>query len=302
MKNSIRLVFTIIIIFTYFGCKSTENKKSISRLPERIEEISSITERKFHNEFIRGIFSQKENRAYYITSTEDFRNFYEIKENLKSINISLDILDIINRLLTNFRIPVSEKIIYQDLPKDGLGAYGYLIFTRRPRNEELSRYIHVCEAFFRNIELFPGYEIRSYHEIRLYTVTYWMLTTIPDLSPKQIEDSSYLCKNLVENYNYGEANKIASAISMVSSPGPILVAWEKPFRIIDPPYADALILDMSDFADEDFDRAMGIWKDRLARDPELWQKGFQFIKIREAFRNLIQKYGEKIVSLMTGTQ
>jgi hypothetical protein len=292
MKKFKRLVFITIIISIF----------SFGYAIEEIKETPLTTEREIYNEYIRELSLQKEDMTYYITNTEDLRNLYEIIESLKSINSSSDILRIVNIFITKFRVPVSEMILYQDLPKEGLGAYGYLLFTRRPRNEELSRYIHICDAFFRNIEPFPGYEAKPYNEIRLYAVTYWMLTTIPNLLPQEIEESSYLCKNLVENYNYGEANKIASAISRVSSPGPILVAWEKPFRIIDPSYTDALILDMSDFANEDFDRAMGIWKDRLARDPEFWKDGFQFVKIREAFRNFIQKYGEKIVVLITGTR
>ena len=42
---------------------------------------------------------------------------------------------------------------------------------------------------------------------------------------------------------------------------------------------------------------MGIWRERITMGSELWQCGFRLILIREAFRSLINEYGDEIVTL-----
>ena len=59
------------------------------------------------------------------------------------------------------------------------------------------------------------------------------------------------------------------------------------------------MLDLSDFSTEDFDRAFGIWEERIVRDPSVWNNGFRVILAREAFRNFVQRYGETIVQVVS---
>ncbi len=67
-------------------------------------------------------------------------------------------------------------------------------------------------------------------------------------------------------------------------------------------FVAALVLDLSDFATEDIPRAFAIWKSRITRDPSVWNEGFQLALAVEAFRSLIQKYGEDIVSVFRETK
>jgi hypothetical protein len=120
-------------------------------------------------------------------------------------------------------------------------------------------------------------------------VTYWLLEKRPDSTD---------CPQLVSNYDYATASSIATKAGKLSVGGPVLVAWRTPFVANQPATSDGLILDMSDFSDEDLDRAFGIWKDRITRDPALWNDGFNVVKAREAFRNLISKYGDGILAII----
>jgi hypothetical protein len=105
------------------------------------------------------------------------------------------------------------------------------------------------------------------------------------------------CELLIDTYDYAQATKIASSIGKLGAEGPILVAYGQPFERASPS-SNALVLDLSNFADEDLDRAFGIWKDRITRNPAVWKDGFNLELVREAFRNLIQKYGEQIVGVV----
>ena len=82
--------------------------------------------------------------------------------------------------------------------------------------------------------------------------------------------------------------------------GPILAAWARPFE--DSASSQALVLDLSDFADEDLDRAFGIWRDRITRDPAVWRDGFIVVLCREALRSLLQKYGDGILAVINPTK
>ena len=62
------------------------------------------------------------------------------------------------------------------------------------------------------------------------------------------------------------------------------------------------MLDLSDFADEDLERAFGIWKDRIVMDPTVWRKGFNVVLCREALRNLLQKYGDTVLAVIKPTK
>ena len=87
---------------------------------------------------------------------------------------------------------------------------------------------------------------------------------------------------------------MVSFLNKLDISGPILVAWRDPYPQ-GPMTGEALVLDLSRFADEEIDRAFGIWRDRITRDPDIWTDGWKVVLVREAFRSLIQSYGEDVV-------
>lgn len=181
----------------------------------------------------------------------------------------------------------ARDVLYSDQkPASGFGAYGYLLFTKRPMDDDLNRYITVCRAFVRNLEPVSDYPRSSWPSIM---PTYWLAE-----SSEKIDKSSPDCPQWVEFYDYSRAKTMASAVKVLSSDGPILVAWSQPFEeAID---ETALVLDLSDFSNSDLDRAFGIWMDRITRDPKIWHAGFNLVLVKEAFRNFLEKYGDHIIN------
>ena len=66
--------------------------------------------------------------------------------------------------------PVRMFLHSEGVPDQGLGAYGYVVFTQRPSEQDSSRYMAFCAAYLRALE-----SIEEYEESRrdLLMVTYW---------------------------------------------------------------------------------------------------------------------------------
>ena len=182
--------------------------------------------------------------------------------------------------------PVRDVLFSDQEAPSGFGAYGYLIFTKRPTDDDFSRYIAVCAAFNRNLEPVSDYPPSSWPQIM---PTYWLAK-----NHRGIDNRHPDCQRWVEFYDYSRAKTIASAAKVLSSKGPILVAWSQPFEKARNDET-ALVLDLSDFSDYDLDRAFGIWMDRITRDPEIWHAGFNVVLAKEAFRSFLERYGDDII-------
>jgi hypothetical protein len=185
-------------------------------------------------------------------------------------------------------VPVRGYLYRGEPPQQGLGAYGYLVFTK-PSASNPARYEKLCAAYQNN--LLDANNFGSNYDPSQLMITYWPLSQRPAQANEQD------CKQLVANYDYAIATQIASTVDKLAATGPVLVAWRKPYGTSEG-QSEALVLDMSDFRDEDFDRAIGIWKDRIVRDPSVWNNGFSYIKAREAFRNFLNQYGETVVAVV----
>ena len=102
---------------------------------------------------------------------------------------------------------------------------------------------------------------------------------------------------MVDAYDFSRAKALLARVNKLNAVGPILVAWERPFDARKSG-ADALVFDLSKFADEDLDRALQIWTTRIARDPDSWNNGFNMVKFRESLRNFLQTYGDQILAIV----
>ncbi|MCP4705366.1 MAG: hypothetical protein GY865_12220 [candidate division Zixibacteria bacterium] len=180
---------------------------------------------------------------------------------------------------------------HDKFPEKGYGAYGYLVFVRKPDSLLMERYLLICESFKRLFfieEDFSEYDLDK----KMLFPTYWLLDSIPPNS-EDVEN----CKWLVNNYNYPRAFSMASKIKKTSLEGPILIACSQRFEDVDST-SQALILDMSKFENGDIDRAFEIWKERITKDPTNWNNGFNLSMIREHFRIIVNRYGEDILSIL----
>lgn len=182
--------------------------------------------------------------------------------------------------------PVRDVLFSGQEAPSGFGAYGYLILTKRPTDDDFSRYINVCAAFNRNLEPVSDYPPSFWPKIM---PTYWLAENREGIDNRHPD-----CQRWVEFYDYSRAKIIASTAKVLSSKGPILVAWSQPFEKAGNDET-ALVLDLSDFSDNDLDRAFGIWMERITRNPEIWNAGFNVVLVKEAFRNFLEKYGDDII-------
>jgi hypothetical protein len=182
--------------------------------------------------------------------------------------------------------PARDVLFSNEEAPSGFGAYGYLIFTKRPSDDNFDRYIAVCNAFIRNLEPVSDYPSSSWPSIM---PTYWLAQ-----NQGQIDKDYPECQQWMEFYDYSRAKSIASATKVLSSEGPILVAWSQPFEKTGN-NETALVLDLSDFSNRDLDRAFGIWMDRITRDPKIWRDGFNLVLAKESFRSFFEEYGDRFI-------
>lgn len=175
----------------------------------------------------------------------------------------------------------ARSFLYADQkPGADYPVAGFLLFTHRPDTSELKRYKKIYDSFVNNFELTSQFEK---DEQKKLAVTYWLL--------KERKKDDF-----IQNYDYARSQVICSKYGFLSENGPVLLAYNN--------YTNAeskdsvLILKLSDFADEDLNRAFGIWKERIVLNPETWNDGFSMTKVLNEFRNIIENYGTKVVAVI----
>lgn len=194
------------------------------------------------------------------------------------------------------------------LPNDDInydfGAFGYLIM--RGGDDERNRLI--CEAFMEEIRSIYSavYLMRVKQSPKSLMPTYWLLLQKAERYEEEIEcstDCDQNCPLYLEYYDYDRADEMAQKLELFDyGSGPVLVAFKMPYKW----YAEYkeikpeeyLKFDMSDFSNEDVKRAIWSWRKLIAKNPEMWNNGFQIEKIRHACRNFLNKYGSQILAVI----
>lgn len=186
---------------------------------------------------------------------------------------------------------VRDFLVRDEDPVEGLGGYGYLVFTERPGPDGGSRHLAACEAFKATLE--PAGSLPDEVALSQRMVTFWLL----DGSLGASEAQRASCPELVEAYDYATADVMAGSVGEAGARGPLLLAWTAPF---DPAggMGEALVFDLSLFSDQDVRRALRIWKEQVSRKPEHWENGFRLVKFRETCRSLLERYGDSILAIL----
>lgn len=182
-------------------------------------------------------------------------------------------------------VPTRDVLAAGQLPASGYGAYGYVVFTKRPPVIQLSREEAFCTAYVSGLE--PASSYRSIPKANLMP-TYWLLEA------GRAHASS--CESLLTGYDYARAKTIASTVSKLDAIGPLLVAWRVPFEQAEG--QEALVLDLSKIRQDQFTEAVGTWSSRITRTPDLWATGFNVEKIRLEFKSFLNEYGDSVVSVI----
>jgi hypothetical protein len=192
-------------------------------------------------------------------------------------------------------LPVRGILPENQLAPVGFGAYGYLVFTHKPSDQEKSRYLKVCDAYIREFQ--PQEQLPNLPHASMM-VTFWPVNRKFPLNKASQPAWQPACSDLVESYGQNLATELANSAHKPASVGPVLVAWTTNRGYLDSS-TQPLVLDLSDFADDDIDRAFQIWKGEVSKDPVFWYGGFKIDRFREAFRNLISRYGAQILTIVS---
>lgn len=180
-------------------------------------------------------------------------------------------------------VPARAYLHTDQEPSSEATAYAYLIWPARVSDAGVPRALAVCESYLRNLEPLSRVRVPASEVI----ITYWLLATNAGSRVRE------QCGQLIETYDYPRAAVVAAEIERPGAAGPLLVAYGRGSPA--ERKGQALIFDLSDFPSEDIDRAFGIWKDRVSREPALWNDGFRLVVLREALRNFLNTYGEDIL-------
>ena len=168
----------------------------------------------------------------------------------------------------------------------GYGAYGYIIFTHEPIDNEIIRYKSVFVTF---VSYFRPVKVKSPN--LSYMPTYWLAKTrIPD---KFCKDNA---EKWVENYDYDYASDIAATAGIIGGKGPILVAWKEPYNKDHRPISKALILDLSRISDNNIGSGYDIWKKQI--NPDIWARGLTLAQIRLEIKNFIETKGDDMMKII----
>lgn len=174
---------------------------------------------------------------------------------------------------------------------DNYGAYGYLLFAKKPSEEEKKRYLKICDAFLRVF-------VPTSEALAVGIDTNNIMPTFFPVIAKCPKREALKSQFLLDNYDYTYSQIVLSNIKKPGKEGPYLVAFQKPFVPGKVNKGTMLYLNLYDFTDEDIDRAFEVWKDMIANDPNTWKEGFNKTLILEAFRNFLNRYGQEICDII----
>ncbi|MES9872513.1 MAG: hypothetical protein ABW146_05330 [Candidatus Sedimenticola sp. 6PFRAG7] len=172
-------------------------------------------------------------------------------------------------------IATRSLLVRPDAPDDRFRVKGFVVFNARPITPmQHNRYLVACEAYMATLE---GTD--SYPDHLDLLPTYWPIE-------KKLEIET--CREMLDKYDYVRASQLRAKYRTAIGPG------EGPF-LLAAGSGEVMIFDMSTFSDADVYRAMRIWKEQICVNPENWEPKLSLVKFREAFRSMLQAYGESIL-------
>jgi hypothetical protein len=189
-------------------------------------------------------------------------------------------------------IPVRQFLRAADIPPDGIGAYGVVVFHSKATAANRTKLLMVCHSFmayFPKTELVPATIPNSDR----------MITIWPVIDPESDQAKADDCDFAVDHYDLfasEEAMKFAHRQKAnFDGEGPYLVGWSpadsrgRPDRLV-------LVVDMSAQNTQGaIDRQFLFWKNKIVQDPQLWRSGFSAEGLRVAIKDFADQYGKDLL-------
>ena len=186
-------------------------------------------------------------------------------------------------------VPIRSLLVKGEDPIKHYAAYGYVVFTKRPSTNDLARYRQFCRAYIRNLETIHEYDL--YATKASFMVTHWLVTE--RVASHDPDD----CTKMVEVYDYSHAKLIASTANGLAARGPLLIAWTKPYETVRR-FDDGLVFNLSNFPNDRFDDALGIWMKHITLNEKVWNDGITYQETKARFLKAFDQYGDSFFRLI----
>jgi uncharacterized protein YjbI with pentapeptide repeats len=189
--------------------------------------------------------------------------------------------------------PVRDFIEPNEIPPEGVGAYGMVAFTHKATLSTRKRFTFICDAFLSTLP--PRQSLPASVPPSQLMITYWPLER---REPERIAAGD--CGYLIDRYDLAsglEAIRDADLQRkhLAERRGPFLIGWS-PAQSRYEQDAVVLVMDLSAFDSEaSFVEAFQSWRTKITDNPELWRNGFSIEQVRLALRDFLDRYGETIL-------
>ncbi len=173
------------------------------------------------------------------------------------------------------------------VPDDGYGAYGYLLFTRRPNEKNRKRYEIIYQAYTDQLNSLSSYDETAKKKLM---PTYWLIEKTVESIVSFNFNSSEFCIN---EFDYPRAKEMLARRSF--GRGPVLIAMVRPFEQGNGK-GEIVYFDLSKLSDASLGEAMCVWGNTISRDSAYWNKGFEIEKFRMALKDILNQNSVAIIS------
>jgi hypothetical protein len=187
-------------------------------------------------------------------------------------------------------LPVRAYLRAKEIPPDGAGAYGLVVFHSRPTSANRSKLLMVCKSF---VAFFPLNETATV-PLKDRMITIWPVDN-PDAKEAKTDDCNYA----VDHYDLIASESAIGDAQLqhakFDGEGPYLVGWS-PSNTRGIPDQLVLVIDMStDNSQALIDHKFLFWKKKIVEDPSLWRSGFSIEGVRVAIHDFADQYGQAML-------
>jgi hypothetical protein len=151
------------------------------------------------------------------------------------------------------------------MKEQGFGLYSYVLFTRRPTDNERRRYVALVYAITRNVER-VGDMIAVGVDRAEINVIHFPVARAPRRGATPMEAAVWI----VDNYDYARAEAIRKHCRYARGSGPFLIASLSPLSRAQPRH-QPLIHDLANAADD----TLELWADQFVETsciPQTWNE------------------------------
>jgi hypothetical protein len=186
--------------------------------------------------------------------------------------------------------PVREYLSEEQIPPDGAGAYGMVVFQYKATSANAEKLKMVCNSY---IKSFPK-NATSRVPLGDRMITVWPVDN-PDAEQVKTDDCVFVTDHYDLNASEAAINDAKKQNATFSGEGPYLVGWS-PSNTRGIPDKLVLVIDMSDDNDQaTIDHQFLFWKNQIVENPSLWRHGFSLEGFRLALQGFANRYGDKML-------